>query len=125
MPDFITPDQAIETCLKVGACGISLGLAKELQSERDEWKAHAMNAFEKIERLKFEKAFPLNMDREWARLEAAVLFVEAFRTYDSYCAQIHAEVSASDVDEIKRKSYAMMLRLAEQISPTKTAEEKT
>ena len=35
MSERITPDEAIEEALKIGAQGISLGLAKQLQSERD------------------------------------------------------------------------------------------
>ena len=35
MNDKITPDEAINECLKLGAQGISLGLAKQLQAERD------------------------------------------------------------------------------------------
>lgn len=38
MSEGITPDEAIAECLKLGAQGISLGLAKQLQAERDALK---------------------------------------------------------------------------------------
>lgn len=39
MSEQITPDQAIAECLKFGIQGISLGLAKQLQAERDSLRA--------------------------------------------------------------------------------------
>ena len=49
--DKITTDEAINECLKLGAQGISLGLAKQLQAERDtlraqlaEWKESAQRS---------------------------------------------------------------------------------
>jgi hypothetical protein len=39
MSEKITPDEAIEECLRIGAQGISLGLAKQLQAERDSLRA--------------------------------------------------------------------------------------
>ncbi len=39
MSEYITPDEAIVEALKVGAQGISLGLAKQLQAERDRLRA--------------------------------------------------------------------------------------
>lgn len=36
---FFTPDEAIETCIRDGIQGISVGLAKKLQAERDSLRA--------------------------------------------------------------------------------------
>jgi FtsZ-binding cell division protein ZapB len=35
MSEFLTPDEAIEICIRDGVNGISVGLAKELRAERD------------------------------------------------------------------------------------------
>lgn len=36
MSEFCTPDEAIQIAIENGVAGISLGLAKELQAERDQ-----------------------------------------------------------------------------------------
>ena len=48
MSESITPDEAIEEAIKVGAQGISLGLAKELQSERDSLTAEIARQAERM-----------------------------------------------------------------------------
>src|SRR4051812_40628290 len=49
MSDRITPDEAIDSCLLLGAQGISLGLAKQLQAERDALRAELAAAREVVE----------------------------------------------------------------------------
>lgn len=45
MSEKITPDEAIEFAVKEGAQGISLGLAKALQAERDSLRSRLTDAY--------------------------------------------------------------------------------
>lgn len=72
MSEQITPDEAIEECLKVGAQGISLGLAKCLQSERNDLRAQLEEAKWKIKNYEPINTYNgLDIDQWKARAENA------------------------------------------------------